>query len=167
MNLLLASHLAHYLRERLETEKGYTATVGISTNKLLSKLVGNLHKPNAQTTLLPPYAHHSDDEEPDNVTKFVDQYEIGRIPGIGFKIAQKLRAHVLKRAAKFDNGLIYGGTQESVLVRNVRQYPDIGPESLERLLRGPGAPHGIGVRIWSLIHGCDDALGEHVIRNCP
>ncbi|APA16313.1 hypothetical protein sscle_16g110830 [Sclerotinia sclerotiorum 1980 UF-70] len=37
--LILGSHLAQYLRLSLEEEKGYTSTVGISTNKLLSKLV--------------------------------------------------------------------------------------------------------------------------------
>jgi DNA polymerase iota len=42
--LVAASHLAQHLRKQLEGEKGYTSTVGISTNKLLSKLVGNLHK---------------------------------------------------------------------------------------------------------------------------
>lgn len=36
--LILGSHLAQHLRHRLEEDKGYTATVGISTNKLLSKV---------------------------------------------------------------------------------------------------------------------------------
>ena len=54
MRLRLGAHLALYLRTKLEA-KGFTATVGISVNKLLSKLVGNVHKPNAQTTLMPPY----------------------------------------------------------------------------------------------------------------
>jgi len=154
LRLRLASHLAEYLRNRLETENGYTATVGISTNKLLAKLVGNLHKPNGQTTLLPPYTS-ADETVDDNVTSFIDDHEIGKIPGIGFKIAQKLRAHVLQRPADFDAGLVYGGTREKVLVRDVRRYPGMGAETLERLLGGPGAPHGIGARIWELINGCD------------
>src|SRR4051812_802360 len=53
--LVLASHLARYLRHQLETQKGYTCTSGISTSKLLAKLAGATNKPNAQTTLLPPY----------------------------------------------------------------------------------------------------------------
>ncbi|KAH8624519.1 hypothetical protein IG631_21258 [Alternaria alternata] len=32
----------------------------------------------------------------------------------------------------------------------------MGPESLERLLGGPGVPHGTGSRIWGLLNGCDD-----------
>ncbi|KAH8722894.1 hypothetical protein GQ44DRAFT_657338 [Phaeosphaeriaceae sp. PMI808] len=155
LRLLLASHLAQHMRNQLESEKGYTATAGISTNKLLAKLVGTRHKPNGQTTLVPPYTS-SDGSSSDNVTAFIDELEIGKIPGIGFKIAQKLRAHVLQRLADFDAGFGYGGTKENVHVRDVRQFPDMGPEILERLLGGTGAPHGIGARIWQLINGCDD-----------
>jgi DNA polymerase iota len=154
LRLLLASHLAEHIRHRLETEIGYTATVGISTNKLIAKLVGNRHKPNGQTTLLPPYSSANGAED-DNVTSFIDDHEVGKIPGIGFKVAQKLRAHVLQRPADFDAGLVYGGTKEKVLVRDVRRYPEMGPETLERLLGGPGTPHGIGARIWELLNGCD------------
>ncbi|KAI4640961.1 uncharacterized protein J4E79_011747 [Alternaria viburni] len=156
LRLALGSHLAHYVRTRLEAEKGYTATVGISTNKLLAKLVGNTYKPNAQTTLVPPYTSGEDDETIDNVTAFIDDHEVGKIPGIGFKIAQKLRTHLLQRPAEFDAGLVYGGTKEAVLVRDVRTHPGIGPETLERILGGPGVPHGTGTKVWGLLNGCDD-----------
>ncbi|CAN9432422.1 unnamed protein product [Alternaria sp. RS040] len=157
LRLALGSHFAHYLRAKLHQDTGYTATVGISTNKLLAKLVGNTHKPDAQTTLLPSYTEDGNaGVDVDNVTNFIDDHEVGKIPGIGFKLAQKLRAHVLQRPADFDAGLIYGGTKESVLVRDVRTLPGMGPESLERLLGGPGVPHGTGSRIWGLLNGCDD-----------
>ncbi|OAG15454.1 DNA/RNA polymerase [Alternaria alternata] len=140
-----------------DLDTGYTATVGISTNKLLAKLVGNTHKPDAQTTLLPSYTEDGNvGVSVDNVTTFIDDHEVGKIPGIGFKLAQKLRAHVLQRPAEFDAGLVYGGTKESVLVRDVRTFPGMGPESLERLLGGPGVPHGTRSRIWGLLNGCDD-----------
>jgi DNA polymerase iota len=156
LRLALGSHLAQHLRLRLESEKGYTATVGISTNKLLSKLAGNNYKPNAQTTLVPPYTSNGDEEGKDNVTSFIDDHEVGKIPGIGFKIAQKLRAHVLQRSAEFDDGLVYGGTKEDIRVHDVRTNPGVGPETLERILGGPGVTHGIGARIWGLLNGCDD-----------
>ncbi|KAF2624210.1 DNA/RNA polymerase [Macroventuria anomochaeta] len=152
--LLLASHLAQHIRQKLEYDLGYTATVGVSTNKLLSKLVGNLHKPNSQTTLIPPYT--ADHDEWDNVTPFIDDHEVGKIPGIGLKIAQKLRRHVLQRPADFNAGLVYGGTKEDVRVRDVRTYPDMGPDVLERILGGPGTLHGIGTRVWDLLNGSDD-----------
>ncbi|KAK7608712.1 hypothetical protein JOL62DRAFT_593567 [Phyllosticta paracitricarpa] len=150
LRLLLASHLARFLRNELEHYKNFTATAGISTNKLLSKLVGNLNKPNGQTTLLPPYV-----DEHSNVTAFIDAHDIGNIPGIGFKMAQKLREFVLHRPAAFDDGLVYGGTRETVKVGDIRKHPDLNVETLEKLLSGPGSPHGIGAKVWGLLHGAD------------
>jgi DNA polymerase iota len=157
--LILGSHFAQHLRLSLDEEKGYTSTVGISTNKLLSKLVGNLNKPQGQTTLLGPYVALEDaagDVRESNVTNFVDSHDIGKLPGIGFKSAQRIRNHVLSRPAGFDAGLIWGATQESVTVRDVRLSPDMGPEMLEKLLGGPGSERGIGGKIWGLINGIDD-----------
>lgn len=154
--LILGSHLAQHLRWGLEEEKGYTSTVGISTNKLLSKLVGNLNKPKGQTTLLPPYVVPDNDEVESNVTKFIDGHDIGKIPGIGFKMSQKIRNHVLSRSPEFDQGLIYGGTKESVFARDIRLFPGMGPELLGHILGGPGAERGIGGKAWGLINGIDD-----------
>lgn len=155
LRLCLGSHLAQHMRHQLEERKGYTSTVGISTNKLISKLVGNVNKPRGQTTLVPPYHYHSDDAK-SNVAQFLDDHDIGKIPGIGFKIAQKIRNNVLGRPAEYSAGLVYGGTKENVTVRDVRMLEDMGPEMLERLLAGPGVPGSLGHRIWGLINGVDD-----------
>lgn len=160
LRLILGSHLALHMRRDIEQHKGYTSTVGIATNKLLSKLVGSLNKPNGQTTLMPPL--HDIDPATNNAMAFLDEHEIGKVPGIGFKLAQKLRAHVLKRPADFDKGLVYGTTRESINVLDVRQEPDVNPEMLEKLLSGPGAPHGIGWRIWCLLHAIDDTEVHHM-----
>ncbi|KAE8452817.1 hypothetical protein EG329_013089 [Mollisiaceae sp. DMI_Dod_QoI] len=157
--LILGSHLAQHLRCALEEEKGYTSTVGVSTNKILSKLVGNLNKPKGQTTLLPPYTILEEDAKngmESNVIAFVDSHDIGKIPGIGFKMSHRIRNHVLSRPADFEIGLIYGGTKESVTVRDVRLFPGMGPELLEKILGGPGAERGIGGKAWNLINGVDD-----------
>ena len=156
LRLRVASHLARYLRRRLEGEKGYTATVGVSVNKLLSKLVGNVVKPCAQTTLLPPY-NAEPGRDDSNVTKFMDEHDIGKIPGIGFKLSQKIRRHVLGREPQFSDGLVYGGTKESVLVRDVRYCPNLDAETLEGMLGGPGSQKGIGGKVYELIHGVDDS----------
>ncbi|KAG9383449.1 DNA polymerase iota [Pyrenophora tritici-repentis] len=87
----------------------------------------------------------------------MDDHEVGKIPGIGFKIAQKLRAYALHRPADFHAGLVYGDTKENVLVRDVRACPDIGPETLQRVLGGSGVPKGIGAKVWGLLNGCDEA----------
>jgi DNA polymerase iota len=158
LRLHLASYLASHLRKLMHAEKGYTCTVGISTNKLLSKLAGNLHKPDAQTTLLPHYV--SDTDESDNVTAFLDGHEIGKLPGIGFKMAHKIREYVLQRQPS-DAAFEYGGIKETVLVADVRKHPTVNAETLERLFEGPGSPHGIGRKVWGLLNGVDDSeVGE-------
>ena len=154
MRLRLGSHLALHIRHALEQQKGYTSTVGIATSKLLSKLVGNLNKPKGQTTIMPPLS--AGENGCSNVMEFIDSHEVGKVPGIGFKLAQKLREHVLQRPAAFDTGLVYGGTKEAITVATVRQHPNVNPEMLEQLLGGPGSPHGIGHKIWCLLHGVDD-----------
>ena len=154
MRLLLGSHLSQHIRHQLEEQKGYTCTVGISTNKLISKLVGNLNKPNGQTTLLPPYK--SDNGE-SNVLQFIDSQSVGKIPGIGFKIAQKIRSFVLGRPATSGAGLVCGPAKEDITVADVRKHPDVGSQSLEKLLGGAGAPKGIGTTVWGLLNGIDDS----------
>ncbi|KAI5269823.1 DNA/RNA polymerase [Aureobasidium subglaciale] len=154
LRLKLGSHLADYLRNELEGKTGYTSTVGVSTSKVLSKLVGNMHKPKDQTTLVPPYTHQ--DGQVSNVEAFIDDYEIGKIPGIGSKLARKLRQHVLHHEPDFEKGLIYGETKEEVTVKDLRLAQNMSADLLEKLLTGPGSPHGIGMKIWSLLHGIDD-----------
>lgn len=44
---------AEKMRERIWTELGFTVNVGISTNKLLAKMAGDLEKPNKVHTLYP------------------------------------------------------------------------------------------------------------------
>ena len=157
LRLQLGSHLAQHIRHQLEEQKGYTSTVGISTNKLLSKLVGNVNKPKGQTTLMPPYITAPDDDAGSNVTLFLDRHDIGKIPGIGFKTAQKIRQHVLDRPAAHETGLVYGGTKEKVFVGYVRRHESLNAEVLERLLAGPGVPKGLGEKVWGLVNGVDDS----------
>ena len=157
LRLLLGSHLAQHLRRGLEHEHGYTSTVGISTSKLLSKLVGNVNKPRSQTTLVPPYVSSSEDGV-SHVTSFIDAHDIEKIPGIGFKMGPKIRRHILGRPADGETGLSSEGPNEHVSVHDVRCFPGMGPEMLEQILTGPGSRRGIGGLIWSLINGVDDSI---------
>ena len=156
MRLILGSHLAQHLRHNLEEQRGYTSTVGVSTNKLLSKLVGNVHKPKGQTTLAPPYISNIG-EENSNVHRFIDEHDIGKIPGIGFKVAQKIRNHVLQRPAAFSTDLVYGGTKENVKAGEVRVAEGMGSELLTRLLGSPGTSKDIGEKVWGLVNGVDES----------
>ena len=155
LRLRLGSHLARHLRHELEAQKGYTATVGIATNKVLSKLVGSVNKPKNQTTLMPPFEPVG--HATSTVTQFMDDHQITKVPNVGYKMSKKIMQRVLGRAPKFhDDALIIFGTEEKVTVRDVRYFPGMGPEMLEEILGGPGAPRGIGGRTWELLHGVDD-----------
>ncbi|KAF2273361.1 DNA/RNA polymerase, partial [Westerdykella ornata] len=164
LRLHLGSHLAQHLREALRAQRGYTCTAGVSTNKLLSKLVGNLHKPDKQTTLLPPYEDEGDGV--DNVTSFIDSHEVGKIPGIGFKLAEKLRNFVLQPKTTEAVAENWHQPKQPVLVGEVKRHPDMSVETLERVLGGPGVPHGKGTRVWNLLNGCDDTPVGHA-RDVP
>lgn len=144
VRLLLASHLAQHLRLKLEEDLGFTSTCGISTNKLLSKLVGGRNKPRNQTTLLAL--------EATDYVDFIDSYTIRKIPGIGSKTTQLLEKKLHMSHTKIE---AYD-TESSLSAFEVRTHPEVYPESLESLLGGPGAEQGIGVRIWNLLHGVDN-----------
>ncbi|KGO66870.1 hypothetical protein PEX1_077100 [Penicillium expansum] len=145
MRLLVASHLQGHIRSKMEHQMGFTATGGISTSKLLAKLVGNVHKPNGQTTLLPPYT--ATENTTSNVFQFLDDHEIRKIPGIGSRIAQKLISHITGQE----------NVDEKITVKDVRQFSGMGPSLLDRILGGPGSVKGIGMRMWSILHGVDNS----------
>ena len=156
LSLILGSSLARHLRLQLEEQKGFTATAGISVNKVLSKLVGNLNKPNGQTTLISTKSFQVQELE-SNVLNFIDSHEIGKIPGVGFKTSRKIREYILGRPTIQHAGLILDAENEAVFVKDVRLSPGMGPALLEKLLRGPGIQRNIGNRIWDLMHGIDDS----------
>ncbi|KAK4042316.1 hypothetical protein C8A01DRAFT_44696 [Parachaetomium inaequale] len=143
MRLLVASHLAQYLRLRIE-EEGYTTACGIATNKLLAKLAGDKNKPRNQTTLL--------SLRQEDVLTFMDEHSLRKVPGIGSRITRVLEGFVLGKEPDPD---LY--TMEcSTTVGQVRTHPGISPPTLSRLLSGPGAEKNLGPKVWTLLHGVDD-----------
>ncbi|KAL0940948.1 DNA polymerase [Colletotrichum truncatum] len=145
VRLLLGSHLAFHLRMKLEEEFGFTASVGVSTNKLLSKLVGGVNKPRNQTTLM---------SLTDSVVEeFMDAHSIRKVPGIGFKMSRMLESRYLAVQPGPDDA---DRETSPLKVRDVRVHADTAPELLEKLLGGPGAERGVGDRVWGLLHGVDD-----------
>lgn len=145
VRLLLASHLARYLRLKIE-EEGYTSACGISTNKLLSKLAGSLNKPRNQTTVMSLH-----EEE---IFAFMDAHGLRKVPGIGGKITHALESFYLGRDADTDTYT----EGSAVTVGQFRAHPDVSPQMLEKLLGSrPGSEKGIGEKVWGLLHGVDDA----------
>ncbi|KAI1084448.1 DNA/RNA polymerase [Whalleya microplaca] len=143
VRLMLASHLAGYLRHKLEEDFGYTSSVGVSTNKVLAKLAGSVHKPKNQTALL--------SLRDDAVQNFMDAHAIRQIPGIGSATAHLIQDRL------FPNPTPTTGTHEDskITVRDVRLHPTISPDALSRLLDRPGAERGSGDKVWALLHGVD------------
>lgn len=78
--LIVGSEIANDIRSALYDELGVTCCAGISYNKLLSKLIGEQHKPNQQTTLFP---HQTQ-------TFMSSMKKASKIPGIGSTTSKKL-----------------------------------------------------------------------------
>ncbi|EFX06372.1 c2 domain containing protein [Grosmannia clavigera kw1407] len=156
--LLLGSHLAAYLRGRLEADAGYTASAGIATNKLLAKLAGKQHKPAAQTTLL------SDDTV---VLAFMDVLPLSSVTGIGFKTSRLVAEFVRRESEQLDqpeqpeelDGFDPDGRPSvNVTVGEVRLYPHMSARLLEHVLGGESGSSSLppASRVWALLHGVDD-----------
>jgi DNA polymerase iota len=145
LRLVVASHLARYLRLKIE-EEGFTSACGIASNKVLSKLVGNFNKPRNQTTLL---AFREEE-----IWAFIDSHDFRKIPGIGNRITGIVEAHVLAthpdpNFRSFEGALTAG---------HVRTHPGmLSAAALEKILGGPGSERGIGEKVWCLLHGVDNA----------
>ncbi len=74
-----AAHLAQQLKNSLRSTVKLSSTVGISANKLVSKIASDYKKPDGLTIV-----------EPENVEAFLDPLPIRAIPGIGKKSEDKL-----------------------------------------------------------------------------
>ncbi|KAI1438998.1 hypothetical protein GGR50DRAFT_217323 [Xylaria sp. CBS 124048] len=145
VRLMLASHLAGYLRRKLDEDFGYTSSGGIATSKLLAKLAGSVNKPNNQTTLL-----LRTNGQADGVAEaFMDAHSLRKVPGIGSRTAQLIEEYLLSRPTK------HRDHEGGVTVGEVRQHPGISPELLDQILDRPGTERGSGDKVWNLLHGVD------------
>lgn len=145
--LMLASHLASYLRRGLEEGFGYTSTCGIATNKTLAKMVGSMNKPKNQTTLL----SFCDDD----VQTFMRQWPLRSIPGLGSKASHLIQEYVRANSAQeapHDAGI----SSENITTREVLDHPGLSVETLDGIVGGPGTERGLGARVWALLHGVDN-----------
>ncbi|XP_044051338.1 DNA polymerase iota isoform X2 [Siniperca chuatsi] len=80
--LAVGSHISAELREAIRSKVGLTGCAGISSNKLLAKLVSGTFKPNQQTTLLP-----------ENVSDIMGCLSsLRKVPGVGHQTVKRLQA---------------------------------------------------------------------------
>ncbi len=73
-----ASHLAQQLKNAVRNSSKLSCTVGVSSNKLVSKIASNFKKPDG-LTIVPP----------ERIESFLDLLPIRTIPGIGKKTEEK------------------------------------------------------------------------------
>jgi len=73
-----ASHLAQQLKNAVRNSTKLSCTVGVSSNKLVSKIASNFKKPDG-LTIVPP----------ERIESFLDPLPIRTIPGIGKKTEEK------------------------------------------------------------------------------
>ncbi|ETS78863.1 hypothetical protein PFICI_08716 [Pestalotiopsis fici W106-1] len=147
LRLILASHLAGYLRHKLEEEFGYTSTCGVSINKVLAKLAGTRNKPKNQTSLI--------SLEDQDVQNFMGAHQIRKVPGLGHKTSHLVQNHALSRdSADIPHSEEYSA---KITVQEVLSCPNMSPELLEKILGRSGAERGIGLKVWRLLHGVDES----------
>ncbi len=79
-----ATLLAEQIRRDIFEATGLTASAGIAPIKFLAKIASDLNKPNGQFTIAP-----------EQVTDFVKQLPLKKIPGVGKVTSAKLAAHHL------------------------------------------------------------------------
>lgn len=83
----IASHLAAYIRSRIQTTLGFTTSAGISSSKLLSKLSSELHKPDDQTTLYDTavFASTYGSDNLKNHLSFMAHVQVRKLYGFGYR----------------------------------------------------------------------------------
>ena len=79
LNFTKASHIAQQIKNEVRGKTKLTCSVGISPNKLLSKIASGYKKPDGLTTVTP-----------DNISEFMETLNLGDIHGVGKKTQQKL-----------------------------------------------------------------------------
>jgi len=80
-----ASHLAQQIKNSIRDKIKLSCSIGISPNKLVSKIASDFHKPDGLTVV-----------PPDKIDEFLEPQKIRVIPGIGKKTEEKFSVMNLK-----------------------------------------------------------------------
>ena len=89
-----ATHLAQQLKNEIQNKLKMNCSIGVSPNKLISKIASDYKKPDGLTVVTP-----------EQINKFLDPLEINVIPGIGKKTESIFRdfdCKTVEDANKFD-----------------------------------------------------------------
>ena len=89
-----AQHLAQQLKNEIRNELKLTCSIGISPNKLLSKIASDFKKPDGLTTV-----------KPEQIEQFLSPLKIRDIPGIGKKtedVFVQMNIHTIEELRRID-----------------------------------------------------------------
>ena len=89
-----AQHLAQQLKNEIRNELKLTCSIGISPNKLLSKIASDFKKPDGLTTI-----------KPEQIEQFLSPLKIRDIPGIGKKtedVFVQMNIHTIEELRRID-----------------------------------------------------------------
>ena len=89
-----SQHLAQQLKNEIRNELKLTCSIGISPNKLLSKIASDFKKPDGLTTV-----------KPEQIEQFLSPLKIREIPGIGKKtedVFAQMNIHTIKELRRID-----------------------------------------------------------------
>ena len=120
-DFIKASHVVQQIKNIIREKIKLTCSVGVSPNKLLSKIASDYKKPDGLTIVTP-----------NNVSEFMETIEIGDIPGIGKKTQKKLEEQGVQTISKvkemniFDLMQMFGrktGTHIFNAVRGIDDEP--------------------------------------------
>ena len=87
-----ANHIAQQIKNEVREKTKLTCSVGISPNKLLSKIASNYKKPDGLTTITP-----------DKISEFMETLNLGDIHGIGKKTVQRLAEEGIETISQAKN----------------------------------------------------------------
>lgn len=81
LRLPTATQVARTIREQIRTELRLTASAGVAPNKFLAKIASDWRKPDGLFVI-----------QPDEVDSFLQPLPVGRLPGVGKVMEEKLRS---------------------------------------------------------------------------
>jgi DNA polymerase IV (archaeal DinB-like DNA polymerase) len=114
-----AAHLAQQLKNSIRSNTKLSSTVGVSANKLVSKIASDFKKPDGLTVV-----------EPDKIESFLDPLPIKVIPGIGKKSEERFHEmdlqtiSDLKKLDVFSLNSLFGRKTGTYIYNAVRGIDD-------------------------------------------
>lgn len=132
--LIIGSYIAKEIRDKLYSELKITTCAGIAHNKILSKLVGSINKPNKQTTLAPCCA-----------TTFLSSLgPVRNIPGIGTKIEIQLKEINIETVQDLQD-IDFDKLQKKIGYETAVRFKDLSYGRDISVVRPTGKPKTIGI----------------------